>query len=147
MKIIKFNIFILGKILEVLKFSDNDKVKMPPRLSLRRILLCMLCCGGLLLLVSVHQKWPWLPPPLIQTVQQSGQQSDSLKVVSTKNTNTEEPGKAEDKNWYFIGGKLYPEKAKEEPNLLSGLGRGDRIEEQLMYIPNGYEGKNYLYFL
>lgn len=45
----------------LLFFLGNGPVKMPPRVSLRRAFLCVLCCGGALLLVSLHQRWTWPP--------------------------------------------------------------------------------------
>lgn len=112
---------------------------MPPRLSLRRAFLCVLCCGGVLLLVSVHQKWPWLPAqgPTLQ----AHIQLPTLASQPTPRTHsTEAPKELPAKHWYLTGGNVYPSNFKGTPRLFPEQDNGDRISDQLMYVPEDYEG-------
>lgn len=119
----------------------NVAVKMLKRFSLRRAFFCVLFCGCLLVAVSVFQKWSWYPQP-----DQHFQQFDiatitplpqDRKYQTTKKIKNDSPKK----NWYFSGGTIYPSKTKGPLKLFPDQDAGTRIEEQLMYLPEDYDGK------
>ncbi|KAF5291716.1 hypothetical protein FQR65_LT11409 [Abscondita terminalis] len=112
---------------------------MPPRLSLRRIFLCVLCCGGaVFLILSIQQRWSWSPTPSppIRTIEAQ----IPAQVFSSPIVQTEPNFELKKKPWYFYGGTDFPDMSKRDLNLFPDQADGDRILEQLMYIPENYEG-------
>ncbi|KAF2887230.1 hypothetical protein ILUMI_18943, partial [Ignelater luminosus] len=82
------------------------------RLSLRRILLYVFLCGGAVFF-------------MFSTLQQC-----SL------------PNKLKKRPWYFSEGTEFPRAFKGLPNLFPGQTEGDRVIEQLMYVPEDYKGSD-----
>lgn len=112
---------------------------MPPRLSLRRVFLCVLCCGGaVFLIISIHQRWPWSPTPSppLRTIEAHLHMPMSWAEISPTDP-TREPRR---KAWYFSGGTEFPTSSKGISNLFPDQSDGDRVADQLMYVPQTYEG-------
>lgn len=119
---------------------------MPPRLSLRRAFLCVLCCGGVIILVSLHQKWPWPPTDQYLVPTPEVDLHPRVEVEDVKQDLEEEPAPATEaakdisKFWFFDGGTQFPENARGTPKLFPDEAVGDRILDQLMYVPEDYQG-------
>lgn len=62
-------------------------------------------------------------------------------IYTTENTNVVDNDLPK-KNWYLNGGTILPKKSYDSTRLLPDIiNGGDRITEQLMYVPEDYEGK------
>lgn len=121
---------------------------MPPRVSVRRIFLCVLLCGGALVLLTLNQKLLWvneegpkIPPARFYPVrplppaQPSGEDTEHTEEPSQPSQESKS-GKA----WFFTGGDVYPERTDNRPALFPEESSDDRIIEQLMYVPEDYQG-------
>lgn len=114
---------------------------MPPRLSLRRVFLCVLCCGGaVFLILSIHQRWTW-PPTVSPPARTTEAQISAAQILISSHVHTEPALKEEvrKKPWYFSGGLEFPEPSKGESDLFPDQFDGDRVIQQLMYVPENYE--------
>ncbi|KAI4465622.1 alpha- 13 -fucosyltransferase [Holotrichia oblita] len=124
---------------------------MPPRVSVRRIFLCVLLGGGALVLLTLNQKLSWvniqgptLPPQFrFQTAKPLPPAQPSIKENSgqTEAPPPLPPSREEiSRAWFFYDGKVLPEIPQKQPALFPDENSGDRIIEQLMYIPEDYQG-------
>ncbi|GJQ69868.1 hypothetical protein Trydic_g22415 [Trypoxylus dichotomus] len=123
---------------------------MPPRVSVRRIFLCVLLGGGALVLLTLNQKLSWVNvqnptlqphfrfqtarplPPAQPSAEEDPWQTEAPPIPPSR----EENGRA----WFFSDGNVYPERADVTPPLFPDESSGDRIVEQLMYVPENYQG-------
>lgn len=64
----------------------------------------------------------------------------ALQRVEDEEEEKEPPSLAE-RPYYLIGGTLYPTKSKGPARLFPEQADGDRIVDQLMYVPEDYQGK------
>lgn len=124
---------------------------MPPRVSVRRIFLCVLLGGGALVLLTLNQKLSWvniqgptLPPQFrFQTAKTLPPTQPSIKENSgqTEAPPPLPPSREENSRpWFFYDGNILPERTDKQPALFPDENSGDRIIEQLMYIPEDYQG-------
>lgn len=124
---------------------------MPPRLSARRLFLVILFFLGVSLLVSLHHRFSWVPSRTAP-IQAEPEQDDELMVVASvpsivqhdENVNSEEtePTEKQGKLWFMTGGSEYPTNYKGPPRLFPDQADGDRVVDQLMYVPEDYLGKS-----
>lgn len=123
---------------------------MPPRLSLRRAFLCVLCCGGALILVSLQHNWSWSP---IQSIVNPSAHED-LDLLRTEPVEVQEVAEGVKeiptevprdltKAWFFREGTQFPDNFRGMPKLFPDENDGDRVVEQLMYVPHNYQGKKH----
>lgn len=136
---------------------------MPPRLSLRRTFVCVLICGGIFFFFIIQQKWSWLSSQSSSSINDQSlsdginhqhihhhnhhvitqliRTTEKSVIYTTENTNDV---RQLPKNWYLNGGTILPKKSHDSTRLLPDQSNGgDRITEQLMYVPEDYEGINY----
>lgn len=120
-------------------------MKMPPRLSARRLCLVIFFFGGVTVLVTLHHRLTW--PSTKSRISSSGEENE-VGVQSTvpplpvvDEYETKQPPKSHEKLWFFEGGTLFPTANKGLPRLFPDQMDGDRIVEQLMYVPEDYQGK------
>lgn len=130
-----------------------EKSVMPPRLSVRRFFLCLLCCGGVLLVLVIYHHRSFLAAVDPYTFGSDGASPQS--IYDATESWDPEPGdshgkhglpQAEDvppgkRHWYFSGGTEFPEKTPGPHKLFPYNDPGDRVLEQLMYLPDDFEGK------
>lgn len=64
----------------------------------------------------------------------------ALQLVEDEEEKKEPPSLAE-RPYYLTGGTLYPTKSKGPARLFPEQADGDRIVDQLMYVPEDYQGK------
>lgn len=90
------------------------------------------------MILSIHQRWPWSPTPSppLRTVETH----IDTQVFSLENAPTEPTKEPKKRPWYFSGGTEFPSAFKGLPNLFPDQAEGDRVTEQLMYVPEDYEG-------
>jgi glycoprotein 3-alpha-L-fucosyltransferase len=125
---------------------DNDGVsmKMPPRLSARRLCLLLFFFGGVTVLVTLHQRltWPSTKPRISQPddPEEIFIPSTSAALLETDVHVTEQPSRSLEKLWFFQGGTLFPTASKGLPRLFPDQVDGDRVIDQLMYVPEDYQG-------
>lgn len=124
-------------------------MKMPPRLSARRLFLLILFFLGVSLLVSLHHRFSWVPSRSAPA-QGEPEQDDELAVTlgpsivqNDERVNSEEtePTEKQGKLWFMSGGTEYPTNYKGPPRLFPDQADGDRVVDQLMYVPEDYQGK------
>lgn len=128
---------------------------MPPRISLRKVCLVFILVAALFIFVSIQDGFSWytanryswkhnqveeeapkLPPSSIPP-----QKKASPAPVFTRREEEDGGERPKGKAWFFKGGTEYPENIKGHLRLFPEQHEGDRIEEQLMYIPEEYQGK------
>lgn len=136
-------------------------MKMPPRLSARRLLLLITIFGAVTLIITIHSglSWPQLAnsnrldsndPDGIKTTPAAGAKDNNPLNSNNDNDNSNfkvvindgddvKPTKEVVKPWYMQGGKEYPENYKGPLRLFPDQADGDRITEQLMYVPENYQ--------
>lgn len=121
---------------------------MPPRVSVRRIFLCVLLGGGALLLLTLNQKLSWvniqaptLPPHFrFQTARPLPPAQPSKENFGQTEAPPPPSREENGREWFFNDGNVYPEKADKEPVLFPEQSSGDRVVEQLTYVPEDYQG-------
>lgn len=92
---------------------------MSTRSRLFGIFLCLLFCGTtvfVIIFMNQHRWWSYL------------YLLNDRKSVSEPKQNP----------WYFKHGTLFPSPSKKKPELFPEQMEGDRIIEQLMYVPPNY---------
>lgn len=127
---------------------------MPPRLSARRLCFVVLFFASVTLFISLtNNRLPWPPrkPDLSAESKQDDQQLQNLqKLQPIENSigeedvvvdDGEEPTKKPGKLWFLAGGTEYPGNHKGPPRLFPDQADGDRVVDQLMYVPETYQGK------
>ena len=118
---------------------------MPPRVSLRRLSYVILFGCVLLLLahfIAPTQKLSWIniPEAILPTqLQLQHQPVDSVSISPV--LEAEDNNQVQQKAWFFSEGTLYPRNSEEMPPLFPEEDPGDRVVEQLMYVPSDYQGK------
>ncbi|KAJ8926721.1 hypothetical protein NQ314_020837 [Rhamnusium bicolor] len=128
--------------------SNGVSLKMPPRLSARRLFLVILFFLGVSLLVSLHHRFRWVPGRTVP-LQEDDEEDDDFGVTSAPSlvqneiVNSEEtdPTRKQGKLWFMDGGTDYPSNNKGPPRLFPDQADGDRVVDQLMYVPEDYQGK------
>ncbi|KAG5890575.1 hypothetical protein JTB14_012703 [Gonioctena quinquepunctata] len=131
--------------------GNGVSLKMPPRLSARRLFLLILFFFTVSLLVSLHQRFSWLS--VVETGQQEEKKySDEVvaslappaaRVELSADLDKAEPTttvRQQGKPWFMTGGTEYPGNYKGPPRLFPDQADGDRIVDQLMYLPEDYQG-------
>lgn len=135
---------------------------MPPRLSARRLLLIVLFIGGVTVLISLHHHFQWSRNGLNQDrIDDNDDNSndedldnnlDDMDVRASFTTPPILPNEYNDlfgieatkqntKPWFMKDGTDYPTNYKGPPRLFPDQADGDRIVDQLMYVPEDYQGK------
>uniref|UniRef100_V5G3Y4 Glycoprotein 3-alpha-L-fucosyltransferase A n=1 Tax=Anoplophora glabripennis TaxID=217634 RepID=V5G3Y4_ANOGL len=122
---------------------------MPPRLSARRLFLVILFFLGVSLLVSLHHRFSWVPSRTTP-MQADPEPDDELVVMASVpsivqnyervNSEETEPTEKQGRPWFMAGGTEYPTNYKGPPRLFPDQADGDRVVDQLMYVPEDYQG-------
>lgn len=133
---------------------------MPPRLSPRRLCLIVVFIAGVCLFVSIQNGFRlgaggaahlWnrrrelgASEIAIATATPS---SDAPRVDDVRPEAATDDGRATlssniEKAWFFRGGTEYPSNGHGHPRLFPDQFEGDRIVEQLMYVPEDYQEYN-----
>lgn len=106
--------------------------------SIRRFYTCVLCFGGVILVFLVyHPRSPIYSSRFgIGADFSTGSTSHTCKPVPDLNNSHPK------RNWYLCGGTEFPEKTPGPHKIFPEDDPGDRVLEQLMYLPDNYEGYN-----
>ncbi|CAG9858493.1 unnamed protein product [Phyllotreta striolata] len=122
---------------------------MPPRLSARRLFLLFLFLFSVSLLISIHQRFSWIRVPLqdddlsVVDLLVVASEPNRLEVAAEGQDEAAEPtarDHQQGKPWFMTGGTEFPGNYKGPPRLFPDQADGDRIVEQLMYVPEDYQG-------
>ncbi|XP_056644935.1 glycoprotein 3-alpha-L-fucosyltransferase A-like [Diorhabda sublineata] len=126
---------------------------MPPRLSARRLFLIILLFFSVSILISIHHRFSWIRVGTGSDLQNNEDDSDTVGIepfVSASNhlDLSAEIGNEEDstsrgnqgKPWFMKGGTDFPGNNRGPLRLFPDQADGDRIVEQLMYVPEDYQG-------
>ncbi|XP_030763324.1 glycoprotein 3-alpha-L-fucosyltransferase A-like [Sitophilus oryzae] len=123
---------------------------MPPRLSARKFVLAFLVVIGVTVLVGTKYNLSHLvnksAQPLVQVFKNElGAQTQRPEEQEEflDNNIFEEPEKTvkpPERPWFLPDGTIYPTKSKGPPRLFPDQADGDRIYDQLMYMPDDYQG-------
>lgn len=112
---------------------------MPPRLSARRLCLVIVFLGAVMVLVTINHRLPWQSS-------KSSVQEDVLPLPTTALPEIEVAEETEvattaEKLWFFQRGSRLPSQHSNGlPTLFPDQSDGDRIIDQLMYVPEDYQG-------
>ncbi|XP_050515938.1 glycoprotein 3-alpha-L-fucosyltransferase A-like isoform X1 [Diabrotica virgifera virgifera] len=136
-----------------MSIGNGLSLKMPPRLSARRIFLIILVLFSFSVLISVHHRFSWIrigSGPSLQENQDDPEINDigddppssGRLEISNEVGEVEEPTAKENqgKPWFMKGGTEFPGNYRGPPRLFPDQADGDRIVEQLMYVPEDYQG-------
>nr|CAI5842106.1 unnamed protein product [Callosobruchus analis] len=130
----------------------------PMRLSARRLFVTVACVCTVTLLVSLERRFAWLARRYDLFEPDGGEPEEGLPEGDdaeaspeagardggnggtyqddTEQTLQPPPGKP----WFMTGGTDYPTNYKGPPRLFPDEADGDRIVDQLMYVPEDYQG-------
>ncbi|VEN34890.1 unnamed protein product [Callosobruchus maculatus] len=135
----------------------------PMRLSARRLIVTVACVCAVTLLVSLERRFAWLarrydlfdasdggePPEEEAGLLDGGDDAEASPEAGarsggnggtyqddTEQTLQPPPGKP----WFMTGGTDYPTNYKGPPRLFPDEADGDRVVDQLMYVPEDYRG-------
>lgn len=127
---------------------------MPPRVSLRKVCLVFILVAAISLFLSIQDGFSWYTANRYSWKQNQVEEElpkvqPSVVVPQTKTVapeplqarteSDEEYAKPKGKAWFFKGGTEYPENSKGHLRLFPEQHEGDRIEEQLMYVPEEFQ--------
>nr|CAH7741259.1 unnamed protein product [Callosobruchus chinensis] len=130
----------------------------PMRLSARRLFVTVACVCTVTLLVSLERRFAWLASRYDLFEPDGGEPEEGLPEGDdaeaspeagarsggnggtyqddTEQTLQPPPGKP----WFMTGGTDYPTNYKGPPRLFPDEADGDRVVDQLMYVPEDYQG-------
>ncbi|CAG9768581.1 unnamed protein product [Ceutorhynchus assimilis] len=126
---------------------------MPPRLTPRKFFLTFLVVIGVTLLVGSKFNFSYFSNGTkshhldsknnngVEDLTQQGLEEEKEEIKNEELLEDEkEPSNPPEKAYFFTGGTLYPTKTKGPARLFPEQADGDRIVDQLMYVPEDYQG-------
>lgn len=126
---------------------------MPPRITPRKFVLTFLIIVGVTLLVGSKYHFSYFtnrstsqPNEEVSNnvVEEHSQrvapEKEEVKNKEMDDVEEKEPTKAPEQPYFIKGGTLYPTKTKGPARLFPEQADGDRIVDQLMYVPEDYQG-------
>ncbi|XP_074039636.1 glycoprotein 3-alpha-L-fucosyltransferase A isoform X2 [Leptinotarsa decemlineata] len=120
---------------------------MPPRLSARRLFLLILFFFTVSILFSFQGRLPWLH---VETTEQQEKEKVSDEIGASSAPSAEVSVNLDEaesitnhqqgKPWFMTGGSEFPGEHKGPSRLFPDQADGDRVVDQLMYVPEDYQG-------